>query len=302
MPARWGIRRGQRGVRPYPRPNQYHSAACGNPVQRVQLRRRLRLRFAIGLPRSGHPGRQAWWSGGWRDRRDAAAERSAAARLAAAGRAIARDQRAEHRNPQYPQTVRRLRRAGQCQPQRGSRRTAGVAGARPAAARPPCCASSPAWNGRMPGKCCFPAPTPPTPTWPSAKWVSCSTLRAVPSHDGVRQRGLRPQRQAAQEPARQGRDPRQSDAAAENGAAGLAGGRLSRPAVRRPASAHRAGALALAVEPRCCCWTNPSARWTPRCARTCAAGCAICTTICTSPACSSPMIRKKRWKCRTGWW
>jgi sulfate transport system ATP-binding protein len=33
--------------------------------------------------------------------------------------------------------------------------------------------------------------------------------------------------------------------------------------------------------PRCCCWTSPSARWTPRCARSCAAGCAGCTTRCT---------------------
>jgi len=32
--------------------------------------------------------------------------------------------------------------------------------------------------------------------------------------------------------------------------------------------------------PRCCCWTSPSARWTPRCARNCAAGCAACTTSC----------------------
>ena len=36
----------------------------------------------------------------------------------------------------------------------------------------------------------------------------------------------------------------------------------------------------------CCCWTNPLARWTPRCARNCAAGCAGCTTSCTWPACS----------------
>jgi sulfate transport system permease protein len=32
--------------------------------------------------------------------------------------------------------------------------------------------------------------------------------------------------------------------------------------------------------PRCCCWTSPSARWTPRCARSFAAGCAACTTRC----------------------
>ena len=28
----------------------------------------------------------------------------------------------------------------------------------------------------------------------------------------------------------------------------------------------------------CCCWTNRSARWTPRYARACASGCASCMT------------------------
>ncbi|MGL6585595.1 sulfate/molybdate ABC transporter ATP-binding protein [Aeromonas hydrophila] len=53
--------------------------------------------------------------------------------------------------------------------------------------------------------------------------------------------------------------------------------------------------------PRCCCWTSPSAPSTPRCARSCAAGCGSCTTSCTSPACSSPTIRRRRWRWRTGW-
>ena len=53
--------------------------------------------------------------------------------------------------------------------------------------------------------------------------------------------------------------------------------------------------------PRCCCWTSPSARSTPRCARNCAAGCAACTTNCTSPASSSPTTRKRRWKWPTAW-
>ena len=30
--------------------------------------------------------------------------------------------------------------------------------------------------------------------------------------------------------------------------------------------------------PRCCCWTSPSARSTPRCARSCGPGCAASTT------------------------
>ena len=32
------------------------------------------------------------------------------------------------------------------------------------------------------------------------------------------------------------------------------------------------------LSPACCCWTNPSGHWTPRCARSCAAGCVACTT------------------------
>jgi sulfate transport system ATP-binding protein len=44
----------------------------------------------------------------------------------------------------------------------------------------------------------------------------------------------------------------------------LSGGQRQRIALAR----------ALAVSPRCCCWTSRSARSTPRCARNCAAGCA----------------------------
>ena len=44
--ARHGrVRRGVRGVRAYPRADQHHAAARRDPVQRVQLRRRVRGRF-----------------------------------------------------------------------------------------------------------------------------------------------------------------------------------------------------------------------------------------------------------------
>ncbi len=69
--------------------------------------------------------------------------------------------------------------------------------------------------------------------------------------------------------------------------------------VRRAAPAHRAGPRAGGRAARRCCWTSPSARWTPRCARNCAAGCAACTTNCTSPASSSRTTRKRRWKSLT---
>ena len=51
----------------------------------------------------------------------------------------------------------------------------------------------------------------------------------------------------------------------------LSGGQRQRMALAR----------ALAVEPPCCCSTSPSARSTPRSARSCASGCAGCTTRCT---------------------
>ena len=39
------VRRGLRGLRPYPRADQHHAAARRDPLQRVQLRRRVRGRF-----------------------------------------------------------------------------------------------------------------------------------------------------------------------------------------------------------------------------------------------------------------
>ena len=53
------------------------------------------------------------------------------------------------------------------------------------------------------------------------------------------------------------------------------------PALRRPAPAHGAGPGAGGRSRRCCCSTSPSARSTPRSARTCAPGCAASTRRCT---------------------
>jgi hypothetical protein len=46
---------------------------------------------------------------------------------------------------------------------------------RRAAARPRCCASSPAWKCPTAATCCSTARTPPTPTCASARWASCSS-------------------------------------------------------------------------------------------------------------------------------
>ena len=73
-------------------------------------------------------------------------------------------------------------------------------------------------------------------------------------------------------------DPEQGHGPAEARAARLAGRPLSVPALGRPAAARgpraRAGRGAEGAAAR----TSPSARSTPRCARSCAAGCAGCTT------------------------
>ena len=50
---------------------------------------------------------------------------------------------------------------------------------------------------------------------------------------------------------------------------------------------------------RCCCWTSRSVRSMRRSARSCATGCVACTTRCTSPPCSSPTIRRRRWRSPT---
>ena len=47
-PRHGRVRRRGGGVRPYPRRDQHHAAACGDPLQRVQFRGGLRGRFAAG--------------------------------------------------------------------------------------------------------------------------------------------------------------------------------------------------------------------------------------------------------------
>ena len=50
------VRRGLGSVRPYPRPDQHHAAACGNSLQRVRFHRRFRRRVAAGAAGDRDPG------------------------------------------------------------------------------------------------------------------------------------------------------------------------------------------------------------------------------------------------------
>ncbi|WP_414633633.1 ATP-binding cassette domain-containing protein [Paracoccus marcusii] len=114
--------------------------------------------------------------------------------------------------------------------------------------------------------------------WPPATGASASSFSITPCspHDGARQYRLWPVRPAARSaPTRAQIAARadelmaflQIDHLADRFPAQLSGGQRQRVALGR----------ALAIKPRCCFWTSPSARWTPRSVATCAAGCAACT-------------------------
>ena len=95
-------------------------------------------------------------------------------------------------------------------------------------------------------RCCSKARTPPTRNARDrARRLRLPALRAVPAHDGVRERRVRPARAAARRAAvRRARSRASVDELLEAGAARLPGRPLSVAAVGRPAAARRAGARA----------------------------------------------------------
>ena len=175
--------------------------------------------------------------------------------------------------------------------------------ARPAPARPRCCASSPGSN------------------WPDAGEVSFDGEDALAR--GARERhvgfvfqhyalfrhmtvfenvafGLRVQPRASRQ--RRGRRSARASRSCSiwcSSTGSPTAIRASSPAASASASRWRARSRSSRA---CCCSTSRSARSTPRCARSCAAGCARCTTRSTSPRSSSPTTRKRRSKSPTAWW
>ncbi len=138
---------------------------------------------------------------------------------------------------------------------------------------------------------------------PAARRLRVSALRAVPPHERVRERGVRPAGacRASVRPAKTEIDQPRARAACGwcNSTASAGGFRRSFPAAsgngprwpgRWPSSR------------KCCCSTSRSARSMPRCGRACGPGSAGCTTKFTSPASWSRTIRKKRSKWPTASW
>ena len=98
----------------------------------------------------------------------------------------------------------------------------------------------------------------------------------------------------------QGGDPRARRRAARAGAARRAGRPLSLAAVGRASGSGWRSRARWRRSPTCCCSTSRSARSTRACARSCARGCGACTRRPTRRRSSSPTIRRRRWRSRTG--
>ena len=128
----------------------------------------------------------------------------------------------------------------------------------------------------------------------SRRRVRLPALRALPAHDGLRERRVRPARAPARTRPSSERDQPQGERSSEARAARFprrTGCRRSSRADSGSASRWRARSRS---SRRCCCSTNRSARSTPTSGASFGDGCGGCTTRFISRASSSPTIRKRR--------
>ena len=151
--------------------------------------------------------------------------------------------------------------------------------ARPARARPRCCASSPASSFPIPGDVLIDGEDALSLGFARAPdRLRVPALRAVQSHDRIRERRVR----AEGAPAPQASAARRDRRARERIARPRPARRISRNAFPRssPAASASASRWRARSRPsrRCCCSTSRSARSTPRCGSSCAARCATSTT------------------------
>ena len=111
-------------------------------------------------------------------------------------------------------------------------------------------------------------------------------LRAVPSHDGVRECRVRAACAAAPSASERGGNSRTGEAAARAGATRPARAAVCRPSCPAVSASASRSRVRSPSSPAFCCSTSRSARSTPRCARSCGAGFVSCTRRSTSPRCS----------------
>ena len=120
----------------------------------------------------------------------------------------------------------------------------------------------------------------------SRRRLRLSALRALPAHDGLRERRLRVAGASASAPP--GGATRFD--ARSTSCSRWCSSTISATAIRRSSPADSGSASRWRARwpssPRCCCSTSRSARSTPRSDRSCAGGCGGCTTTSTSRACS----------------
>ena len=257
--------------------DQHAAAARRDPLQRVQLRRRVRGRLAADPAGAGHAGRSRRWSSG-----------SSGGTSSRAGRRVtAKESRMSIEVRKRPQDVRQLRRARRREPRVPGGRAGRAARAVRLGQDHAAADHRRAGAGRSRARIRFDGEDATDAAVRERRVGFVFQHYALFRHMTVFENvafGLRVRPRQVRPSEAEIRDTVHGAAAA--GAARRAwptGARRSSPAGSGSAWRWRGRWRS---SRRCCCSTSRSARSTPRCARSCAAGCGGCTTRFTSPACS----------------